>query len=426
MPYHLEGLYAKRVARMRPSAIRDILQVSSSPDVISLAGGLPAAELFPVAQYAAAFAEMTRTAGPAALQYSVSEGVPALRGFIAERMARDGITARNHAQGETSGDNVLITTGSQQALDLLGKVFLDPGDVVAVERPSYLGAIQAFDQYEVSYLPVPSDDGGMDVARLGALLAQRRAAGARPPKFVYCQPNFQNPSGRTMSLDRRHALVRLAAEYGLPLIEDDPYRELRYDGDSLPTLLSLDREGLVIYVGTFSKILAPGLRLGWLVAPSRESFRTLVLAKQPSDLHTSTAIQMSTLELARTGFLDEHAARLRASYRARRDAIADAIDRSFPAGTTRTRPEGGLFVWAELPESIDTSELLVEALAEGVAFVPGESFHVDGGGANGMRLNFSCQPSERLREGIKRLGAVIDRRLASSSSALAAAASARR
>jgi 2-aminoadipate transaminase len=413
MPYDFGTRYARRTARMRPSAVRDILRLSADPDVISLAGGLPAAELFPVAEYRAAFDAVMDESGPEALQYGVSEGYGPLREALAERLARHGV--------DCDPDRLLITNGSQQALDLLGKVLLDPGDTVVVERPTYLGGIQAFDQYQVSYLVVPTDDEGMDVDALGDVLEARAREGGPLPKFIYVLPNFQNPSGRTLSLARRHRLLDIATRFGVPIVEDDPYGELRYEGEALPTLQSLDREGLVVYVGTFSKVLAPGIRIGWLAAPSAGLFRSLVLAKQPSDLHSAVAPQMTVARLLHDGLLERHIPLIRACYRERRDALLEAIGTSFPAGVRVTRPQGGLFLWATLPDGWDTSALLIEALRRKVAFVPGESFHVDGTGRESMRLNFSGEPPDVLREAIRRLGAAIGERLVAATPAPAVA-----
>lgn len=388
---------------MRPSAARDILRLSGDPDVISLAGGLPAAELFPVAAYRAAFDAVMDERGAAALQYGVSEGYWPLREALAERLGRHGV--------DCPASRLLITSGSQQALDLLGKLLLNPGDTVVIERPSYLGAIQAFDQYEAHYVVIPTDDDGLDVDALALALRDRAARGARPPKFLYLVPNFGNPSGRTLSLERRHRLLAVAAAHGLPVIEDDPYGELRFEGAPLPSLWSLDLNGLVLYVGTFSKVLAPGIRLGWIAAPSAELFRMLVLAKQPSDLHTASPTQMTVARLLRDGLLERHIPHVRACYHERRDALATAIDGSFPPGVLRTHPHGGLFLWLTLPAGTNTGHLLEHALRHRVAFVPGASFHVDGSGRESMRLNFSAEPPEVLREGVRRLAEVLAERL---------------
>jgi 2-aminoadipate transaminase len=302
-------------------------------------------------------------------------------------------------------DQILITNGSQQGLDLIGKIFLNPGDAVCLENPSYMGAIQAFDSYQADYVIVPMDDDGMKVDELDAILT------AKPAKFIYALPNFQNPSGRWMSTERRSVLVEVAKKHGIPIIEDDPYGELRFEGEARPSLRSLWPEG-VIYLGTFSKILAPGFRLGWMVIP-KNAYDEIIFGKQPADLHTSMATQMATYEVCKQpGFLDEHVEKIRAVYRERRDVMLRAMEQHFPEGCTWTKAQGGLFVWAELPPSVDARELLAEALEENVAFVPGQSFHADRSGQNTMRLNFSNVTSERIEQGIERLGRAIKRRLA--------------
>lgn len=400
MPVNWSRQYADRVGRMRASDIREILKVTAQPDMISLAGGLPAPELFPVDEYRRAFEWILESDGPRALQYGLSEGYTPLREFVAEHLGRRGIQC-THA-------DVLITNGSQQALDMIGKILLNPGDHVLLENPSYLGAIQAFNQYQPEYTVVPMDEDGMRVDALEATLEADRQT--RRIKLIYVVPTFQNPTGRTLSLERRHRLVQLAATYGVPVIEDDPYGELRYEGEHLPTLKALDQEGVVIYLGTFSKILAPGFRLGWIVA-APDAIEHLLLAKQPSDLQTATASQMATYEVARDGFVDRHLETIKAFYQERRDVMLEAMAEHFPAEAQYSRPQGGLFVWAELPRSIDTRDLLVEAVREKVAFVPGQGFHPDGSGQNTMRLNFSNVPPAQLREGVRRLGLAIRGRL---------------
>jgi 2-aminoadipate transaminase len=404
MPVSWQQLYAQRAERMRVSDIREILKVTAQPDIISLAGGLPAPELFPIDEYRRAFEWVLETDGAQALQYGPSEGYSGLRALIAERLGQIGIRCE--------GDDILITNGSQQALDLIGKIFLDPGDAVLCEKPTYLGALQAFNQYQASYAVVPMDDDGMRVDEVERLLADDRGPGGRRRiKLVYALPNFQNPTGRSMSSERRHRLVELASRYGVPIVEDDPYGELRYEGEPLPTLKSLDTDGGVIYLGTFSKILAPGFRLGWVVA-SPDALEGILHAKQPSDLHTGIAQQMATYYVARDGFVDRHVEHIKDFYRERRDVMLRALEEHFPSGARFTRPAGGLFVWAELPAHIDTRELLLEAIRDKVAFVPGQGFHPDHSGTNTMRLNFSNVPPDMLREGIRRLGKAIQRRLA--------------
>jgi 2-aminoadipate transaminase len=407
MPVTWQHLYADRTEGMRASDIREILKVTAQPDVISLAGGLPAPELFPIDEYRRAFEWVLETDGAQALQYGPSEGYRPLRAMLAERLTGFGMRC--------TPDDVLMTNGSQQALDLLGKIFLNPGDTVLVEKPTYLGALQAFNQYQATYAAVPMDEDGMCVEDVEQLLTNQRANGQRI-KFIYALPNFQNPTGRTMSLARRHRLVELANHFGVPIIEDDAYGELRYEGEHLPTLKSLDRHDSVIYLGTFSKILAPGFRLGWILAGPQVQ-ETLLHGKQPSDLHTGMAQQMATFQVARDGFVDEHVKHIIEFYRERRDVMLRAIEEHFPADAHYTRPAGGLFVWATLPAHIDTRELLLDAVKEKVAFVPGQGFHSDFSGTNTMRLNFSNVPPDQLREGVRRLGLAIQRRLAAAAPA---------
>jgi len=403
MPTDWQQLFAERTARMRASDIREILKVTAQRDIISLAGGLPAPELFPVDEFRRAFEWVFETAGATALQYGPSEGYRPLREFVAQRSGKFGIRC--------AAEDILVTNGSQQGLDLIGKTLLDPGDTVMVEKPTYLGALQAFNQYQAKYAVVPMDEEGMRVDAAERLLAAQHQSGRRI-KFIYALPNFQNPTGRTMSLDRRKALVEVASRYGVPILEDDPYGELRFEGEPLPSLKALDRDGNVIYMGTFSKLLAPGFRLGWLVA-SQDAMEVLLHAKQPSDLHTGMAQQMATYHVAKDGFIDGHLEHIRRLYGERRDVMLRAIEEHFPSDARWTRPSGGMFVWAELPEYIDTRELLLDSVKERVAFVPGQGFHPDGTGTNTMRLNFSNVPSDQLREGIRRLGRAIQQRVES-------------
>jgi len=375
---------------MRSSAIRELLKLTEELEIISFAGGLPGPEVFPAKDFRSACMHVLEEHGPEALQYGTTEGFTPLRQMIARHAKRYGITAEP--------ENILITCGSQQALDLIGKVFIDPGDEIVVERPTYLGALQAWNAYEANYHAVPMDADGIKMDEL----EQALAAGG---KFVYVMPNFQNPTGVTLSLERRKKLVDLTSRYRVPLVEDDPYGQLRYEGKHLPPLFALN--GLdVIYLSTFSKILSPGLRLGWIVAPS-EIIRRLVQAKQGTDLHTSTLIQLVVYEVAHGGFLDRQVRSIRVVYRERRDAMVSAMKKYFPSGVTWTEPHGGLFLWVTLPESFDSAEVLREALKEKVAFVPGTSFYPDGSGANTMRLNFSYSKATIIEEGIRRLGKVL-------------------
>jgi 2-aminoadipate transaminase len=385
--------------------IRDLLKLTERPEVISFAGGLPAPEAFPFARVEQAAHRVLQEQGPAALQYGATEGYLPLRQLLVRHMARYGIAV--------GPENVLVTAGSQQALDLVGKLLINPGDLVLTEDPTYLGALQAFTAYEARYVPVPVDDEGLEVDRLEEAL---RAG----PRFLYVLPNFQNPGGTTLSLERRLRVVELAGHHGIPIVEDDPYGQLRYEGEHLPALVTLDAElrgndrggfrGNVAYLGTLSKVLAPGLRVGWIVA-EEPVIAKLVQLKQGADLHTSTFAQMVAYEAARGGFLDRHVRLIRRVYGERRDAMLRALARHFPPQVRWTRPQGGLFLWVTLPEGLDSAVLLEEALAEKVAFVPGKPFSPGGGGARNFRLNFSYCTPERIEEGIRRLGRLLERRL---------------
>ena len=376
---------------MKSSAIRELLKLTEEPDVISFAGGLPSPDVFPASDFRSACMHVLEEHGPEALQYGSTEGFTPLRKMIARHAKRYGITAGQ--------ENILITCGSQQALDLIGKVFIDPGDQIIVEKPTYLGALQAWNAYEANFLGVPIDAEGI---RLEELEQALEAGG----KFVYLMPNFQNPTGVTLSLERRKRLVELVAKYEVPLIEDDPYGQLRYEGKHITPLFALDGPD-VIYMSTFSKILSPGLRLGWMIAPP-DIIHRLVQAKQGTDLHTSTLIQMVVYEVSHGGFLDRQVRAIRTVYRERRDTMLCALEEHFPPGVTWTQPQGGLFLWVTLPASLDSAEVLREALKMKVAFVPGASFYADGSGANTMRLNFSYSKPAIIEEGIRRLGKVLE------------------
>lgn len=401
--------YAVRTKGVKSSAIRELLKLTQNPDIISFAGGLPASDLFPVPRFAEACRKVLAQSANSALQYGETEGYKPLREMIARHTSRYGM--------KTQPENVLITTGSQQALDLVGKLLINAGDRVLVEAPTYLGALQAFDLYGAEYLSVPCDQDGL---RTDLLEPPLRSG----PKFIYVLPNFQNPTGATLSEARRRELVTLADRYGIPIVEDDPYGQLRYDGEHLRPLVVLDRENLprdpgytlgnVIYLGSFSKTLAPGLRLGWIVAPP-EVIGKLVQLKQGSDLHTSTFAQIVAYEVARNNFLDEHIKKLRTFYKERRDVMLGALRQHFPDQVTWTHPKGGLFLWVTLPDGLDANELFREALKHNVAFVPGESFFAPNGesqkGALHLRLNFSHAQPDEIREGIRRLSLAAKRQL---------------
>jgi 2-aminoadipate transaminase len=388
---------AARCSRLRPSAIREILKTTGSPDVISFAGGLPAPELFPVEAVARAAQEVLAEDGPGALQYGPTEGYAPLRQWVAEHLAAT-------AGLRVPAERVLIVSGSQQGLDLAAKVMLDPGDTVLVENPCYLGALQTFASSAANVVGLPCDDEGILPDELWRILE----TSARLPKFLYLIPQFQNPTGTSLSASRRAEVVNLAAAFGVPLLEDDPYGRLRYDGEDLPALVSLPEAQDWLYLGTASKILAPGLRVAWLVASDAAIYERLVSAKQAADLHTSSFTQrLVWRHLRRPGELETHLETLCAAYRRRRDAMLAALARHLPPGCRWTRPEGGLFLWVELPPAIDAADLFAAALRENVAFVPGEPFWVGEPRRNTLRLNFSNATEERIAEGVRRLGAAL-------------------
>lgn len=390
---------------MTTSVIREILKFAQTPDVISLAGGWPEAALFPVAQLDEICHHVLTSMPQAALQYGLTDGYPPLREELAEYMGQLGVPARP--------DNIVIISGSQQGPDLMGRIFLDEGDTVLVENPTFLGALQAFNAYGVRYAPVPMDDEGIRIAELQRAIAETK------PKFMYLIPTFQNPTGVTMSLERRRQVVEIADRTGVPILEDDPYGLLRFEGLAVPSLLALDAarhvengvgkgyiKGNVVYLNTFSKTLAPGLRVAWVVCPP-EIAQQFVMAKQGADLHTNALAQVVACEFMKRGWLPAQIQRIRDTYLERRNAMYEAIAEHLPKGVRHTHPQGGLFLWVELAEGIDTVELLKEAVQRQVAFVPGSPFFVDGRGRNTLRLSFASVPPTRIREGIKRLGATI-------------------
>ena len=406
MPTAWTSRYALRTKTIKSSAIRELLKFTQRPEVISFAGGLPAPDVFPIERLREACCRVLEQDARSALQYGTTEGYEPLREMIARHTSRYGIKAKT--------ENVLITAGSQQALDLIGKLLINPGDRILVEAPTYLGALQAFHVYGADYVSVPSDDDGLRTD----LLEKPLRSG---PKFMYVLPNFQNPGGTTLAESRRHELVRLADQFGIPVIEDDPYGQLRFEGAHLPPLVVLDRKNLrrddgystgnVIYLSTFSKTLAPGLRLAWIIAPP-EVIVKLVQLKQGADLHTSTFVQMVAYEVARDNFLDEHVRVIRRVYGQRRDVMLTALKEFFPPEVTWTHPKGGLFLWVTLPPGMDSQRLFETALNENVAFVPGDSFYATGDeGRRHMRLNFSNAQPEQIREGIRRLSLAVKRQL---------------
>ena len=412
--------FAGRTHQMKRTAVRELLKLTAQPGMISFAGGLPAPELFPIDQVKHAAEAVLSRIGQQALQYGETEGVAELRDWIAAQFS--------HSQFRLTRANVGIVSGGQQALDLIGRVLLDEQDKVVVENPTYLALLSAWRPLGVQFLPVQSDANGMRVDELESLLQER-------PKLIYTLPNFQNPQGTTLDLERRVKLVELSRQHDVGLVEDNPYGELRYSGDPLPHLIDLDvqagcsgtREsfadggtvrtetprflpcdGNVIYVGTFSKVLMPGLRVGWVIA-AEPVIEKMVQAKQAADLHTSTLNQYIALELLRNGVLEQQIPLLRQAYRVRRDAMLVALQKHFPADVTWTRPDGGMFLMVTLPMELSAAEVLQASIPHNVAFVPGEDFHLNGAGQNTFRLNFSNARPDLIDEGIKRLGNVLKR-----------------
>lgn len=389
--------YAARTGAFKPSAIREILKVAESPEIISFAGGLPAPDLFPVDVLARAADQVFATQGAAALQYGLSEGYLPLREWVCRHVA--------HTVGlPATPDRVIVLHGSQQGLDLIAKVLLDPGDIVLTENPAYLGALQSFRSYQAQVVGLDSDGHGL----LPDALEHYLRTASVVPKFLYLNPNFQNPTGTSLAPERRQAIVAIAARHSLPIVEDDPYGELRFAGNASPAMSSLEAGQTAIYLGTSSKILAPGLRVAWLVAPDRAFFERIVTAKQATDLHTSTFTQRLVWETVRQdGVLSRHVARLREVYGRRRATMLAALRRCFPADCTWTQPDGGLFLWATVSPRIDTQELLSRAITQKVAFVPGAPFWIDRPVKNTLRLNFSNASEEQIDTGIARLGAAL-------------------
>lgn len=397
------GLFAKRTKVMKSSAMRDLMALTDRPEVISLAGGQPDTSSFPPDTYASLMAQVAEEACARALQYGPTEGFAAATHCIAEVMREEGMTVD---EGE-----LLVTTGGQQVIDLVCKTLVDPGDVIVAEAPTYPGAVPTFCSYEADVVQIEMDEDGMLVDELEETLDRLEREGRRP-KFVYTIPSFQNPGGVTMSLERRRRLVRVAHERELLVLEDNPYGLLRYEGEPLPTLYSMDGGQFVIYLGTFSKILSAGLRLGWAAAP-RPVLQKMNLGKQAADLCSSSMTQLFVTTYFANGDWRDYVASLAGIYRSRRDTMLQALDAHFPREAAWTRPEGGMFIWATLPDYIDTTDLLARALNEqNVAFVPGRAAYLDGRGGSSMRLNFSGSDEQRIREGVRRIGAVVAEQVA--------------
>lgn len=407
MGVDLEALLSSSARGMRRSLIRELLKLTSRGGIISFAGGFPDPTTFPVAELEAVTRDVLADQAHRALQYGITEGDPRLRGELGRWMAKDGITA--------TSDQILITNGSQQGLDIAAKVFLDPGDRVIVELPSYMAGLQVFRAYGAELVGVPQDDEGMETDRLAGVLAGLAREGRRP-KFIYAVPDFQNPSGVTWTEARRRDLLALARRYDTLVLEDNPYREIRFEGSAPPPIYALDAGERTIYLSTFSKTLAPGLRIGWMVA-REEIIAQCVTAKQAMDLCSPSFTQAVAAEMLQRGVVAGRLERIAAVYRGKRDAMLRALVREMPQGVTWTRPEGGLFLWVRLPEGMDTEALLPEAVErEKVAYVIGSGFFADGTGKHTMRLNFSYPSEEEIDEGIRRLARLIARHLPVSTS----------
>ncbi len=406
-PLNFESFFSEKALGMKASEIRELLKLVETSDVISLAGGLPAPETFPVEVIKKITEDVLTNHADKALQYGTTKGFTPLRLALARWMEK-------RYRIPMSKVEIMMVAGSQEALDLLGRVFINPGDVVIVEAPTYLAALQAFNYYGPEFVSIPMDHDGMRVDVLRERLEELREKGKRV-KLLYTVSTFQNPMGVTMSLERRKELIKLAGEYDFIIVEDNPYSELRYSGEPIPPIKHFDSEGRVIYLGTFSKILAPGLRLGW-VSAHPHFIRKMEIAKQSIDLCTNTLGQAIAWKYVEEGYLDEHIPEIIEFYKPRRDAMLRALEDFMPDGVEWTKPDGGMFVWATLPEGINTKTLLEKAVSKGVAYVPGEAFFAHREVKNALRLNFTYVPEEKIREGVKRLAEVIGEELRKSSS----------
>lgn len=396
MTFEWDTKYCERASCMYGSMTRQLMHLIADPEVISFGGGLPAWDLFPLEQVKEVTNYILDSDGPAVLQYGTSEGYKLFRQAIVKRYKKKGF--------KISEDNVLITSGAQQSIDLISKLFLDKGATLVVGDPTFLTALQAFSLFQADYLTVPLDKEGMKVELLPEILEKSDV------KFIYIMPDFQNPSGLTLSLERRQKLLEIAYQYEIPIIEDDAYGELRYSGKSLPTLKELDKREQVIYMGSFSKVLSPGMRVSTLIAPGGV-MEKLVFAKQAADLHTNNLAQRIVYEFLRRDLLDPHIQVIIKNYRKRRDTMFQAMERYFPAGVKWTKPDGGIFLWVTLPQGMDATELFEKSVQAKVAYVPGSCYYAKGGGENTMRVNFSACNEEKIEEGIKRLARVITQNL---------------
>ncbi len=398
----LDRLYSDRAGKMRKSEIRELLKVTQDPEIISFAGGLPNPKSFPIKDLEGVIQIVLKHHGTIALQYGTTQGLRELREVIAERSVHDGMK-------DINPDNVIITSGSQQALDTVGKVFLNPGDMALVGLPTYLGGINAFRSYEANLTGIPVDKDGMRIDILQDTI-KKLLKDEIQPKFIYVVPTFQNPAGVVMPESRRKQLIDIANEYDLVIVEDDPYGKLGFDISHIKPIKAFDDEGRVIYLSTFSKILSPGFRLAWAIASDKLA-RKMIICKQALDLCTNTFTQFIVNEFIRNGSLDLHIMKICEMYKPKRDIMVNAMEKYFPDNYICNKPKGGMFAWATLPEGIDTETMFLDAIKQKVAYVHGKAFHVDGGGGRSMRLNFSYASNEQIEEGMERLGNVIKKKL---------------
>ena len=403
MVVNIDRIFSKRATRFRSSEIRELLKITQIPGMISFAGGLPNPLAFPVEIIHECIEKVFQEDIEPALQYGSTEGLTQLRGVLAKRMKKN-----NHIDCELH--DVMITSGAQQALSLVALCFLDPGDTYLTTVPAYLGAIQAFHAYEANCESIPMNDEGIDTDSLRRNLKRLHRTGINP-KFIYTVPTFQNPSGETMSLSHRKELLDIASEYDFLIIEDDPYGELIFEGGSIQPIKSYDTKGRVVYISTFSKILAPGFRIGWIIA-SKVILDKLIQGKQAADLCTNVFSQYVAYEYIKGGYLDKHVERIKELYKRKRDVMLEALKEYFPSEVKWTMPKGGMFIWITLPKSIDTRLMFQKAIAKKVAYVVGEAFYPEGGDYNSMRLNFSYSEDKLIKEGIERLAEVIQDELA--------------
>ncbi len=398
MVVNIERLFSKRAKTLKTSEIRELLKVTQIPDMISFAGGLPNPNAFPVEVIHECIEKMFKNNINLALQYGTTEGLISLRGALADRMKKSkGIDCEYY--------DILITSGAQQALSLIALCFLDPQDTYLTSVPAYLGALQAFNAYEANCESIPTNHEGIDIESLRRNIERLRRTSILP-KFIYTVPSFKNPSGETISLEQRKELIEIASEYDFLIIEDDPYSDIIFEGEKIPSIKSLDKKGRVVYISTFSKILAPGFRLGWVIA-SKEIREKLTLAKQATDLCTNVFSQYIAYEYINGGYLDKQVEKIKTMYKRKRDIMLESLEKHLPENVEWTVPKGGMFIWLKLPKKINAHIMFQKAISKKVAYVVGDAFYPEGGSYNTMRLNFSYSDDETIKIGIKRLADVI-------------------